>query len=116
MGVRFANAFGAHVVLFTTSANKTSDALRLGAHEVVLSKDAAEMQKHFASFDFILDTVSAEHDLNTYICSGRFYSSTVSINEPNQNINGSPRRWWPGGLELQIHWRMKAHNTRQLKL
>lgn len=36
--------------------------------------------------------------------------------QPNQNINGSPRRWWPGGLELQIHWRMKAHNTRQLKL
>ena len=67
MGVKFANAFGTHVVLFTTSANKTADALRLGAHEVVVSKDAAEMQKHAASFDFILDTVSAEHDLNAYI-------------------------------------------------
>src|SRR5271165_840335 len=67
MGVKFANAFGAHVVLFTTSPNKAADALRLGAHEVVVSKDAAEMQKHAASFDFILDTVSAEHDLNAYI-------------------------------------------------
>jgi len=67
MGVKFANAFGAHVVLFTTSANKTADALRLGAQEVVVSKDAAEMQKHAASFNFILDTVSAEHDLNAYL-------------------------------------------------
>jgi len=67
MGVKFANAFGAHVVLFTTSANKTADALRLGAQEVVVSKDAAEMQKHAASFNFILDTVSAEHDLNAHI-------------------------------------------------
>jgi uncharacterized zinc-type alcohol dehydrogenase-like protein len=67
MGVKFANAFGANVVLFTTSASKTSDALRLGAQEVVISKNPAEMQKHLASFDFILDTVSAEHDLNAYI-------------------------------------------------
>jgi uncharacterized zinc-type alcohol dehydrogenase-like protein len=67
MGVKFANAFGAHVVLFTTSPKKTEDALRLGAHEVVISKNDAEMQKHAASFDFILDTVSAEHDLNAYI-------------------------------------------------
>ncbi len=67
MGVKFANAFGARVVLFTTSPNKTADALRLGAHEVVVSKNAAEMQKHANSFDFILDTVSAEHDLNAYL-------------------------------------------------
>jgi alcohol dehydrogenase (NADP+) len=67
MGVKFANALGAHVVLFTTSPNKTADALRLGAHEVVLSNDAAEMEKHFHTFDFILDTVSAQHDLNGYI-------------------------------------------------
>jgi uncharacterized zinc-type alcohol dehydrogenase-like protein len=67
MGVKFANAFGAHVVLFTTSANKVADAQRLGAHEVVMSKNAEKMQKHAASFDFILDTVSAEHDLNAYI-------------------------------------------------
>jgi alcohol dehydrogenase (NADP+) len=67
MGVKFAHAFGAHVVLFTTSANKTADALRLGAHEVVVSKNEVEMQKHVGSFDFILDTVSAEHNLNAYL-------------------------------------------------
>ena len=67
MGLKFAHAFGANVVLFTTSPNKTQDALRLGADEVVISKNDAEMQKHLASFDFILDTVSAEHDLNAYI-------------------------------------------------
>src|SRR5215471_13156315 len=67
MGVKFANAFGAHVVLFTTSAGKTNDALRLGAHEVVASKNEAEMQKHLGSFDFILDTVSAQHNINAYL-------------------------------------------------
>src|SRR5271166_3018228 len=67
MGLKFAHAFGAHTVLFTTSPNKTQDALRLGADEVVVSKNEVEMQKHLASFDFILDTVSAEHDLNAYI-------------------------------------------------
>src|SRR6266404_1591003 len=67
MAVKFASAFGAHVVLFTTSANKTSDALRLGADEVVISKNDAEMQKHAGSFNFILDAVSAEHDLNAYL-------------------------------------------------
>jgi uncharacterized zinc-type alcohol dehydrogenase-like protein len=67
MGVKFAHAFGAHVVLFTTSPGKTADALRLGAHEVVVSKNEAEMQKHAGSFDFILDAVSAEHDLNAYL-------------------------------------------------
>jgi len=67
MGVKFAHAFGAHVVLFTTSANKTADALRLGADEVVISKNEAEMQKHAGSFNFILDAVSADHDLNAYL-------------------------------------------------
>ncbi|MFZ0279738.1 MAG: NAD(P)-dependent alcohol dehydrogenase [Candidatus Sulfotelmatobacter sp.] len=67
MGVKFAHAFGAHVVLFTTSANKVADGLRLGADEVVISKNEAEMAKHLGSFDFILDTVSAEHKLNSYL-------------------------------------------------
>jgi uncharacterized zinc-type alcohol dehydrogenase-like protein len=67
MAVKFARALGAHVVLFTTSARKTAEALRMGAHEVVVSKDAAELQKHAASFDFILDTASAVHDLNAYL-------------------------------------------------
>ena len=62
MGVKFARAFGAHTVVFTTSPNKKDDALRLGADEVVLSRNADEMKKHAGSFDFILDCVAAEHD------------------------------------------------------
>src|SRR4030088_3304679 len=67
MGVKFAHALGAHVVVFTTSPNKKEDALRLGADEVVISRNADEMQKHARSFDFILDAVSADHDINAYL-------------------------------------------------
>jgi len=67
MGVKFAHAFGAHVVAFTTSASKKEDALRLGADEVVVSRNGNEMQKHAGSFDFILGTVSAEYDVNAYL-------------------------------------------------
>jgi uncharacterized zinc-type alcohol dehydrogenase-like protein len=67
MAVKFAHAFGAHVVLFTTSPHKIADGLRLGAAEVVVSKNEAEMLKRAASFDFILDTVSAPHDMNAYL-------------------------------------------------
>jgi len=67
MAVKFAHALGAHTVVFTTSPSKKDDALRLGADEVVLSRDANEMAKHAGSFDFILDAVAAEHDINTYI-------------------------------------------------
>src|SRR3954468_5260696 len=67
MGVKFAHALGAHVALFTTSPNKKDDALRLGADEVVISRNISEMAKHAGSFDFILDAVSAEHDLNAYL-------------------------------------------------
>jgi uncharacterized zinc-type alcohol dehydrogenase-like protein len=67
MGLKFAHAFGARTVLFTTSANKTEDARRLGADEVVFSKNAEEMQKHAGSFNFILDAVSADHDINSYL-------------------------------------------------
>ena len=67
MGVKFAKAFGAHVVVFTTSPAKREDALRLGADQVVLSSNVAEMQPHASSFDFLLDTVSAPHDLNAYV-------------------------------------------------
>src|SRR5262249_10226633 len=67
MGVKFAHAFGAQTVLFTTSPGKTEDAKRLGADEVVISKDADAMQKHAGSFNFILDCVSAQHDINAYL-------------------------------------------------
>ena len=67
MGVKFARALGAHVVLFTTSPSKIEDAKWLGAHEVVISKNQEEMEAHLNSFDFILNTVAAQHDLNPFI-------------------------------------------------
>src|SRR5580698_10015518 len=67
MGVKFAHALGAHTVVFTTSPGKKDDALRLGADEVVVSRNADEMAKHAGSFDFILDAVAVEHDINAYI-------------------------------------------------
>src|SRR5579864_2026519 len=67
MAVKFAHALGAHVVVFTTSPNKKEDALRLGADEVIISRNANEMEKHASSFDFILDAVSADHDINAYL-------------------------------------------------
>src|SRR4029079_19135627 len=67
MAVKFGRAFGAHVAVFTTSPNKKDDALRLGADEVVLTRNSDEMKKHAGSFDFIIDTVSANHDINAYI-------------------------------------------------
>lgn len=67
MGVKLAKAFGAHVVVFTTSLDKVQDALRLGANEVVHSKDESAMNQHLNSFHFILDTVGAQHDINAYL-------------------------------------------------
>jgi alcohol dehydrogenase (NADP+) len=67
MGVKFGHAFGAQVVVFTTSESKKEDAMRLGADEVVVSRNGHEMLKHASSFDFILDAVSADHDLNLYL-------------------------------------------------
>jgi uncharacterized zinc-type alcohol dehydrogenase-like protein len=67
MAAKFGRAFGAHVAVFTTSPNKKDDALRLGADEVILSRDANEMQKHAGTFDFIIDTISANHDINAYL-------------------------------------------------
>src|SRR5205823_3721375 len=67
MAVKFGRAFGAHVSVFTTSPNKKEDALRLGADEVVVSRNTNEMQKNAGTFDFIIDTVSADHDINAYL-------------------------------------------------
>jgi alcohol dehydrogenase (NADP+) len=67
MGVKLARAMGAEVVVFTTSANKKGDALALGAHEAVLSKDTTAMGAQAGRFDFVLDTVSAKHDYNAVI-------------------------------------------------
>ena len=67
MGVKFAHAFGAHTVLFTTSASKVDDGLRLGADEVVISRDADAMARHAGTFDLIVNTVAASHDLDPFI-------------------------------------------------
>jgi uncharacterized zinc-type alcohol dehydrogenase-like protein len=67
MAVKLARAFGTRVVVFTTSSAKAEDAVRLGAHDVVLSRNAAELQKQQGSFDFILDTVPVAHDLSAYL-------------------------------------------------
>jgi uncharacterized zinc-type alcohol dehydrogenase-like protein len=86
MGVKFARAFGAHVVVFTTSPGKTEDALRLGAHEVVVSRNADEMQKHAGSFDFILDTVSAKHDINAYLNLLRLDGNITLVGAPENPL------------------------------
>jgi uncharacterized zinc-type alcohol dehydrogenase-like protein len=67
MAVKIAHAMGAYVVLFTTSPGKKNDALRLGADEVVISKNADEMARHANSFDFILNCVAAPHSLDSFL-------------------------------------------------
>ncbi|MGA2247108.1 MAG: NAD(P)-dependent alcohol dehydrogenase [Verrucomicrobiota bacterium] len=86
MGVKFARAFGAHVVLFTTSPGKVADGFRLGAHEVVVSKDADAMKKHTASFDFILDAVSAQHDINAYLGLLKLDGTLTLVGAPEQPL------------------------------
>jgi alcohol dehydrogenase (NADP+) len=86
MGVKFARAFGAHTVVFTTSPSKKDDALRLGADEVVISKNANEMQKHAGSFDFILDAVAAEHDINAYISLLRRDGNLTMVGAPDKPL------------------------------
>jgi uncharacterized zinc-type alcohol dehydrogenase-like protein len=84
MGVKFSHALGAYTVVFTTSPNKVEDALRLGADEVVVSRNANEMQKHVRSFDFILDAVSADHDINAYI--------NLLARDGNMTLVGAPEK------------------------
>jgi len=86
MGVKFARAFGAHVVLFTTSPGKTADALRLGAHEVVVSKDEKQMAAQAGSFDFILDAVSAQHDINAYLNLLKRDGNLTLVGAPNEPL------------------------------
>ena len=100
MGVKLANAFGAHVALFTTSAHKTADGKRLGAHEVVVSKDPAQMQKHVNSFDFILDTVSAEHDINAYLNLLKRDGTLVLVGAPEKPLALSAFSIIPGRRQL----------------
>ena len=130
MGVKFAHALGAHVVVFTTSPDKKEDALRLGADEVVVSRNADEMQKHAGSFDFILDAVSADHDINAYIQLLRRDGNITLVGAPEKplavsafglifgrrSLSGSPIggiRRNPGDARLlrqaQHHRRCRSH-------
>ena len=86
MAVKFADALTAHVVVFTTSPNKKEDALRLGADEAVVSRNADEMKKHAGSFDFIPDTVSADHDINAYISLLRRDGNITMVGAPAEPL------------------------------
>ncbi|WP_010516721.1 NAD(P)-dependent alcohol dehydrogenase [Croceivirga radicis] len=90
MGVKFANAMGAHVVMITTSPNKAEDAKRLGAHEVLISKDQEQMSAHANSFDFILNTVPVGHDINPYVNLLKIDATMVLVGavEPLGSVNG----------------------------
>lgn len=104
MGVKFARAFGARTVLFTTSARKAEDGLRLGAHEVVVSTDAAAMAKHERTFDFLLDTVSAPHDVNALLALLAHDGALAMVGAPPQPLPVNvfsllmPRRTISGSL------------------
>jgi len=86
MGVKLAHALGAHVVVFTTSPKKKDDALRLGADEVVMSRNTDDMQKQVGSFDFILDAVSADHDIGAYINLLRRDGNIVLVGAPEKPL------------------------------
>jgi uncharacterized zinc-type alcohol dehydrogenase-like protein len=90
LGLKFAHAFGAYTVLFTTSEGKQNDALKLGANEVVISKDAAHMAKHAGSFDFILDCVSAPHDMNAYLGLLKLNGTLCLVGLPDQPLSVAP--------------------------
>lgn len=104
MAVKFANAFGAEVVLFTTSPGKTEDARRLGAHEVVLSRNEDEMKKHADSCDFVLDTVSAKHPIDAYLPLMKRDGAMVLVGAPAEPLSVSSfnlifgRRYLAGSL------------------
>lgn len=87
MGVKLAHALGAHVAVFTTSPGKTDDALRLGADEVILSRDTAQMEKHAGTFDFILDAVSAQHDIGSYLSLLARDGTVTLVGAPPQPLN-----------------------------
>ncbi|NYF77870.1 NAD(P)-dependent alcohol dehydrogenase [Granulicella arctica] len=90
MGLKFAHSFGAHVVQFTTSESKIDDAKKLGADEVVITKDASQMAKHAGSLDFILDCVSAPHDLNAYLNLLRLNGTLCLVGLPDQPLPIAP--------------------------
>ncbi len=89
MAVKFAHALDTHVVVFTTSPKKKEDALRLGADEVVVSSNTSDMQKHADSFDFIIDAVSADHDVNVYLSLLRRDGNLTIVGAPSKPLGVS---------------------------
>ena len=104
MALKFANALGAAVTLFTTSPGKRADAMRLGAHEVVIATNKEAMEKHQRSFDFILDTVPSSHDLSCYLDLLKRDGALVLVGIPPEAITIEartlvvPRRQLAGSL------------------
>lgn len=90
LGLKFAHSFGAHVVQFTTSERKVEDAKKLGADEVIISKDANAMSKHKGSFDFILDCVSAPHDMDVLLGQLRVNGTLCLVGLPEVPLNVAP--------------------------
>ncbi|NPD67145.1 NAD(P)-dependent alcohol dehydrogenase [Lichenicola cladoniae] len=86
MGLKIAHAMGAEVTLFTTSPNKAEDAKRLGAHHVVISKDADQMASQANTFDFVLDCVSAQHDINAYLAVLKRDGTLVQVGAPPEPL------------------------------
>lgn len=90
MALKFAHSFGAHVVQFTTSESKAADAKRLGADEVVVSKDQDAMRKQMGTFDFVLDCVAAPHDMNLYLDLLRLNGTLCSVGLPETPLAIAP--------------------------
>ena len=90
LGLKFAHAMGAHVVQFTTSESKVEDAKKLGADDVIISKDKAQMAKHASSFDFILDCVSAPHDMDALLGQLRLNGTLCLVGLPDEPLSVSP--------------------------
>lgn len=96
MGIKLASAMGAHVVMITRSPSKAEDAKKLGAHEVLISTDEEQMQKHLSSFDFLLNTIPVKHDMNPYVGLLKRDATMVIVGaiEPLESLHG-------GGLVMK---------------
>lgn len=90
MGVKLAKAMGAHVVVITTSPSKVSDAKRLGADEVILSTDIAQMKANKSTLHFILDCVSAQHDVNAYLALLKVDGTLALVGAPEHPLPIAP--------------------------
>jgi len=100
MGLKFAHAFGAHTVLFTRTPDKTDDARKLGADEVVVTRNPDEIAKHAGTFDFILNTVAASHDLDPYLNALK-YDGTMTL-------VGAPEHPHPSPTVMNLIWKRRS--------